>query len=88
MKIREGYKVREIAGEYIIVNQGSAGADFTRVISLNSSAKLLFESFSGREFSLEDAAAVLVEKYGIDSDRALADAAVWAEGMINAGVAE
>ena len=37
MKIKSEYKLREVAGETIIVNQGTIGVDMTRIISLNSS---------------------------------------------------
>ena len=65
MKINSNYKIREVAGETIVVNQGTTGMDMTRSISLNASAKLLYESLSENVFTLEDAAAVLVSTYGI-----------------------
>ena len=74
MRINSNYKLREIAGETIIVNQGKEGVDMTRIISLNSSAKLLYKQLVGKEFTLEEAAQVLVEAYGIDSDLAMTDA--------------
>ena len=40
MKINSNYKLREIADETIIVNQGKEGVDMTRIISLIKSAKL------------------------------------------------
>ncbi len=88
MRIKEGYKVREIAGEYIIINQGTAGVDFTKVISLNSTSKFLFEAFSGKEFTVEDVADELVGKYGIGPELAAADAQKWADGMAEADVLE
>ena len=36
MRVNSNYKLREIAGETIIVNQGKEGVDMTRIISLNS----------------------------------------------------
>ena len=54
MKINTNYKLREVAGETIVVNQGKAGADMTRIISLNASAKLLYERLQGCEFGVED----------------------------------
>ena len=43
MKINPNYKLRSIAGETIVVNQGTTGMDMTRIISLNVSARLLYE---------------------------------------------
>jgi hypothetical protein len=88
MKINSNYKIREVAGETIVVNQGTAGMDMTRIISLNASAKLLYESLSEKVFTLEDAAAVLVSTYGISQEQALKDAQVWVEALQKCKVIE
>lgn len=86
MKINSNYKLRSIAGETIVVNQGTTGTDMTRIISLNASAKLLYEKLLGKEFSLEDAAQVLADTYGIDNGQALKDAEKWADALRKCGV--
>ena len=88
MKINTNYKLREVAGETIVVNQGKGGADMTRIISLNASAKLLYERLQGCEVSLEDAAKLLVETYGIGHEQAMNDAAVWVEALQKCNVIE
>ena len=45
MKIKSNYKLRTIAGETIIVKQGTRDLDLTHIISLNSSVKFLYENF-------------------------------------------
>ena len=88
MKIYLNYKLRSIAGETILVNQGTTGTDMTCIFSLNVSAKLLYEQLLGKEFTLEDAAKVLVDTYGIGSEQALADAEKWADALRKCGVIE
>lgn len=88
MKINPKYKIREIAGETLVINQGIANVNMTRIISLNKSAKLLYETLSGEDFCVEDAAQVLVERYGIEMERALADAARWVDLLKECGVLE
>ena len=88
MKINSNYKIREVAGETIVVNQGTTGMDMTRIISLNTSAKLLYESLSEKVFTLEAAAAVLVSTYGISQEQALKDAQVWVEALQKCKVIE
>lgn len=88
MRINPRYKIREIAGETLVVNQGIANVNMTRIISLNKSAKLLYEALAGKDFCVEDAARVLVERYGIDMERAMADAGKWAEMLKECGVIE
>ena len=88
MKINSNYKLREIAGETIMVNQGKKGVDMTRIISLNKSAKLLYEQLAGKEFVLEEAAQVLMDTYGIDSEMALKDASNWVDALKKCKVIE
>ena len=88
MKIKSNYKLREIAGETIVVNQGTANVNMTRILSLNASAKLLYKQLSGREFMAEDAARVLSDTYGIGEEEALLDARKWMDALIENGIAE
>lgn len=88
MRINPNFKLREMAGETIIVNQGHAGTDLTRIISLNASASLLYEQLSGKEFTLEDAAKVLTDTYRTDGQQALIDATAWVEALKKSKVIE
>ena len=81
MKIRDEYKVREIAGEHVVIMQGRYGADMTKVISLNESSLFLWNELAGREFETADAARLLAERYGIDEATALRDAEAWTKGL-------
>lgn len=83
MKINPHAKLREIAGETVVVRQGEAGADLTRIVSLNASARLLYEQLADKEFTTEDAAGVLKAVYGIASQEAARDAAAWVEALRN-----
>ena len=81
MKINSKFKLRKIAGEAIIVNQGVAGADLTRIISLNESSSLLYEELAGKEFSLDDVKNVLKDNYEVDDATAAKDSAAWVEAL-------
>ena len=86
MKINANYKIREIAGETIVVNQGTTNVDMTRIISLNKSARLLYEALAEQDFGVEDVAKVLVDTYGINDEQALLDAKKWVDSLIQCGV--
>ena len=88
MKINGNFKVRKIAGENLIVNQGATHSDLTKIISLNPTAVFLWERLSGKDFSLDDAAELLVGKFGIDKETALKDAGKWLDTMIKEGIIE
>ncbi|MDE5622056.1 MAG: PqqD family protein [Alistipes sp.] len=88
MKIGEQYKVREMAGEHVIVMPGRYGADMTRVVALNETSCFLWEQLRGRDFTTEEAAQLLTEHYEVDAETALRDAAAWCSQLASCGVLE
>ncbi len=88
MKIKDGFVLREMCGEKIVTGEGIEHVNFNKLISLNSSAAYLWEELSGREFSIEDMAKLLVERYGIDMELALKDSANLCKAWQDAGVME
>ncbi|MCD8079965.1 MAG: PqqD family protein [Bacteroides sp.] len=88
IKIKDIYKVREIAGENLVVEQGKLQSDMTKVISLNSTALLLWNELRGTDFTLETAANVLVSHFGIAPAAATTDAQKWVDALTNCGIIE
>ena len=86
MKFKEGYKVRSMAGENVVIMQGKAGSDMTRIISLNDSSLLLWNELQGKEFEVEDVAKILVDAYEIDAEIAERDAKAWVEKLQECGL--
>lgn len=88
MKIAEGFKLRSLVGEYIVVGEGIARVNFNKIISLNETAAYLWKKVEGVEFSPETLAALLEEQYEVDHDTALADSEKIAQDWIAAGIVE
>ena len=88
MRIKDNFKVRKIAGENLIVNQGATHSDLTKIISLNETAVYLWNELFGKDFTIDDAADLLVEKFGIDKETALKDAGKWIDTMVAEEVIE
>ena len=88
MKIKEQYKVREMAGEHVIIMQGKHGSDLTKIISLNESALYLWNELQGKEFDTEVVANLIVERYGIEKGVATTDAERWIEKLRECNIAE
>ena len=86
MRFKEGYKVRSMAGENVVIMQGTAGSDMTRIISLNDSSLLLWNALQGKEFEVSDVATLLIDEYEIDTDTATADAQAWVEKLAECGL--
>lgn len=88
MKIKSQYSVRNVAGENVVIIQGRYGADMTRIITLNNSALLLWESLVGKEFEVGDAVQVLLENYDVEESIAKRDAQAWIERLVESGLIE
>lgn len=86
MKINPIYKVRKIAGENIILLQGKTGGDMTRVVAFNESALLMWDSLQGKDFTVDDAVAVLLDNYDVEEATARADAGKWVETIRENGL--
>lgn len=88
MKIKKGFILRQMCGENIVTAEGLEHINFNKLISLNSSAALLWEKVVGKEFTAEEMAQHLIEAYGIDMELALKDSKALCQAWIEAGVAE
>ena len=88
MKIKEGFILRTICGEHVVVGEGLAQVNFNKMLSLNASAAYLWNEVTGKEFTVEDLTNLLTEKYDVSAERAAEDAAKVAEIWIREGVVE
>ena len=88
MKIKEGFELREMCGEYIIIGTGIANIDFSKVISLNESAAYLWRAIEGKDFTEHSLAKLLTEQYDVDDETAVSDASALAKQWINVGIVE
>ena len=83
MKIKDGFKIRQVCVENIVVAEGEANIDFSVVISINETAACIWNAVDGKEFTYQDMADALLTEYEVDMETALADceqlAATWKE---------
>ena len=85
MKVKNGFNLRTICGEYIIVAEGKENIDFSNIISMNESSALLWNEIQDKDFTAETLAKILTDNYQLDDttplpySQALADA----EKLIN-----
>lgn len=88
MKIKEGFELRDVCGESVIVATGRKNIDFSKVISLNESAALVWREVDGRDFEVEDMAKTLLDTYEVDEATALRDAKALASQWKEIGLVE
>ena len=88
MRIREGFVLRKIVGEYVVIGEGLKQVNFNKMISLNESAAYLWQGVEGKDFSVGDLTRLLTGKYEVSDEQASADAEALARKWIDAGVVE
>ncbi len=72
MKIKNGFVLREIAGECVVVALGDASKIFNGIIKLNETGKIIWEMLSAEKTKDEIIAAIL-ESYEVDRETVEAD---------------
>ena len=88
MRIKSEYKVRQIAGENVVILQGRGDSDMTQIIALNESSLLLWNGLEGKDFVTEDVAALLCANYEVAEEVAANDAQAWVKRMQECGLVE
>ena len=88
MKIKEGFILRQICGEYVVVGEGLAQVNFNKMLSLNESAAYLWKEAEGKEFTQEDLVKLLLDKYEVSQEQAAADVEKLTATWIQEGVVE
>ena len=73
MKIKEGFILRSICGEHVVVGEGLTQVNFNKMLSLNETAAYLWKEAQGKEFSKEDLVQFLLDKYEVSPEQAAAD---------------
>lgn len=74
MKFDDRKKVRNVAGENIVIMQSDNTVDMTKVVALNESAMIVYQRLTGKDFTVADVAQVLTDEYEVDEAMALRDA--------------
>ena len=80
--------MRNICGENIIIAHGKENIDFTKVVTLNESAVLLWNKVVDAEFEEKDLVDVLLEEYEVEPSQAIADVKSLVASWKEAGLVE
>ncbi|MBQ3118671.1 MAG: PqqD family protein [Clostridia bacterium] len=78
MRLKEGFILKKILDDYIVVPTGDNIVDFAVAVSLNESGAFLWEQLSEEKtiFELADA---LASEYNVSSEEVIGDVAEFAE---------
>lgn len=72
MKIKEGFMLREVAGNYVVIAAGGDGLDFNSIITVNEIGALIWKKIDegkSEEEIIED----ILKEYSVDKETAVKD---------------
>lgn len=74
MRQKQGFVLREVCGEHVMVAESVETIDFNRIISLNGTATMIWKKAEELgDFTAEQLADALCETYDVDYDHAHED---------------
>ena len=87
MKIKNGFVVREVGGESVVVPVGEMSKSFHGMINLNETGAFLWKFFSV-EHTIDEGVAALRAEYEVEESIARADVERFVETIKSSGFAE
>lgn len=76
MKIKNGFVLRDVCGEQVIMGEGIGALDFGRLLCLNETAAWLWnKAVEQGDFTVESLADALCEEYDVSKEQAMKDVA-------------
>ncbi len=87
MKRNDNFVLKELMGSSVLVPVGDIAMDFNGVITLNESAKFLWNACEG-EFEIKDLVDALIAEYQIDIATATSGAEIFVNRMKEEGCIE
>lgn len=84
MRIKNGFVLREVAGQNMVIATGEASKDFHGMIKLNNTGKDIWQGLQ-KGLSECEIAQSLQEKYQIDGEKALEDTKEFIKKMVEMG---
>lgn len=85
MKLKDGFVLREVAGEHIVVPVGERVVDLNGLLTLNATARVLWECLAAEQ-SEEDLVAALTDHFEVDDATAQADVALFVADLREKGL--
>ena len=87
MKIKKGFVIQEVAGQWVAVATGSAAKDFSGIVKLNATAAHVWKGLEQGQ-TREQIIAGMVEAYDVSEQTAGEDVDALLQRLVQAGIAE
>lgn len=89
MKIKSGFMLREVAGQWVVIPLGERVVQVNGILTISSSGAILWKALESGEQSLEALAEILLREYSdVDEETVLADVKAFVEQLSSKGLLE
>ena len=89
MRIKNGFVLREVCGEQVIMGEGIGALDFGKLLCLNETAAFLWSAAVKQgDFTVDSLTEALCGEYEVERDRALSDVQAIVESWQKVNVLE
>ena len=88
MKTIEGFKLRKLGNEYILVGESMALINFNKMITLNETAAFLWKEAEKGPFDAASLTKALCAEYEVSPEQAKTDVTATIQSWLDAGVIE
>ncbi len=87
MKIKQGFVMREVAGQHIAIATSEASKTFHGMVKINETGALIWEGIEQGK-TADEIAGMLTETYDVSAEKAAADVAKFVSSMSEQGLLE
>ena len=87
MKIKDGFMLRQVCDDYMVIPVGTNSIEFKSVIRLNETGAFLFERLKSNT-TQEQLVADMLDEYNVEKDVATNDISIFIKNLMNAGILE
>ena len=84
MKVRDGFVLREVAGQAVVIATGEASKSFHGMVKLNGTGKVIWQGLA-EGLTEEQIAGRLTTEYEVTPEQAVADVQAFVQKMADEG---
>ncbi len=87
MKIKDGFMLREVAGQWVVIPLGERVVEFNGIMTLSESGALLWKQME-QNITEEELLKVILAEYSVDEETAREDISEFIKKINTAGLLE
>lgn len=88
MKIKDGFVLEEVGGDFLAVAVGDRAGDFSGMVRMNGTGAFLWNKLSERDMSRRELIDSVLSEYEVDEARVTADVIAFEEKLRSNGILE